>query len=72
MTSGGKLDHAGFSGTATKEEIKEAANYIQANLHRVSLNAKYKEFSKTSSTVQGFVLYRRSQMRCRVFFYFNL
>ncbi len=44
MAGGGKLDHTGFSGTAIKEEIKEATNYIQANLHRVSLNAKYKDF----------------------------
>lgn len=44
MVGGGKLDHTGFVGTAIKEEIKEATNYIQANLHRVSLNAKYKEY----------------------------
>jgi ATP-dependent Lon protease len=44
MAGGGKLDHTGFSGTAIKEEIKEATNYIQANLHRVSINAKYKDF----------------------------
>jgi ATP-dependent Lon protease len=44
MAGNGRLDHTGFSGTAIKEEIKEVTNYIQANLHRVSLNAKYKEF----------------------------
>jgi len=44
MTGNGKLDHTGFNGSAIKEEIKEAVNYIQANLHRVSLNAKYKDF----------------------------
>ena len=44
MAGSGKLDHSGFSGTAIKEEIKEATNYIQANLHRVSLNAKYKDY----------------------------
>jgi ATP-dependent Lon protease len=44
MAGNGKLDHTGFNGTAIKEEIKEAANYIQANLHRVSLNAKFKDF----------------------------
>ena len=44
MAGNGKLDHTGFSGTAIKEEIKEAVNYIQANLNRVSLNAKFKDF----------------------------
>jgi len=44
MAGGGKLDTTGFSGTAIKEEIKEATSYIQANLHRVSLSAKYKDF----------------------------
>jgi ATP-dependent Lon protease len=44
MAGNGKLDHTGFSGTAIKEEIKEATNYIQANLHRISLNAKFKDY----------------------------
>ncbi len=44
MAGSGKLDHTGFNGSPIKGEIKEAINYIQANLHRVSLNAKFKEF----------------------------
>lgn len=40
MSGNGKLDSAGFS---TSSEIKEAVNYINANLNRVSINAKYKE-----------------------------
>jgi ATP-dependent Lon protease len=44
MSGNGKLDHTGFVGTAIREEIKEAVNYLQANLHRISLNAKYKEY----------------------------
>jgi len=44
MAGSGKLDSTGFNGNSTKEEIKEATNYIQANLHRVSLNTKYKDF----------------------------
>jgi ATP-dependent Lon protease len=44
MAGSGKLDSAGFGNSSdTKDEIKEAINYIQANLHRVSINAKYKE-----------------------------
>lgn len=44
MSGNGKLDSAGFSSSSEiKEEIKEAVNYIQANLNRVSINAKYKE-----------------------------
>lgn len=44
MAGNGKLDSAGFSSSSDiKEEIKEAANYIQANLSRVSVNAKYKD-----------------------------
>lgn len=44
MAGSGKLDSAGFSGsTDVKEEIKEAINYIQANLSRISINAKYKD-----------------------------
>lgn len=45
MAGNGKLDSAGFSSSSDiKEEIKEAINYIQANLNRVSINAKYKEY----------------------------
>lgn len=44
MAGHGKLETTGFSGTAIKEEIKEATSFIQANLHRVSLNAKYKNY----------------------------
>jgi len=44
MAGSGKLDSAGFSSSSdVKEEIKEAINYIQANLSRISINAKYKE-----------------------------
>ncbi len=44
MSGNGKLDNAGFSSSSdVKEEIKEAVNYINANLNRVSINAKYKE-----------------------------
>uniref|UniRef100_UPI0040478596 protease Lon-related BREX system protein BrxL n=1 Tax=Aliarcobacter sp. TaxID=2321116 RepID=UPI0040478596 len=44
MSGNGKLETAGFSSSSEiKDEIKEATNYIQANLNRVSINAKYKE-----------------------------
>ena len=44
MSGTGKLDSAGFSSSSEiKEEIKEASNYIQANLTRISSSAKYKE-----------------------------
>ncbi len=44
MSGNGKLETAGFSSSSDiKDEIKEATNYIQANLNRISINAKYKE-----------------------------
>ena len=44
MSGTGKLVSAGFSSSSEiKEEIKEASNYIQANLTRISSSAKYKE-----------------------------
>jgi len=44
MAGNGKVDHTGFHGSEVKEEIKEAVNYAQANLHRISLNAKFKDY----------------------------
>ncbi|BDY12482.1 protease Lon-related BREX system protein BrxL [Hydrogenimonas cancrithermarum] len=44
MAGSGKVTHTGFgSGKTIKDEIKEAINYAQANLHRVSAGAKFKE-----------------------------
>lgn len=44
MAGNGKFETAGFSSSSEiKDEIKEAINYIQANISRVSINAKYKD-----------------------------
>ncbi len=44
MPGSGKFSDTGFgSGTIIKEEIKEAINYLKANLNRVSLNLKYSD-----------------------------
>lgn len=45
ISGNGKFDSAGFGNSSDiKDEIKEAINYIQANINRVSINAKFKEF----------------------------
>jgi len=44
IAGSGRLDSTDFSGTAIQEAIKEANSLIQANLHRLSLTVKYKDF----------------------------
>ncbi len=45
MAGIGKLTSTGFGNTNDiKDEIKEATNYIQANLHQIQANLKYKDF----------------------------
>ncbi|MFN8577972.1 MAG: protease Lon-related BREX system protein BrxL [Candidatus Sericytochromatia bacterium] len=45
MPGNGKFSDTGFGGgTAIKEEIKEAINYLKANLSKISPNLKYSDF----------------------------
>jgi ATP-dependent Lon protease len=45
MNGNGKLSDTGFGGgTAIKEELKEAINYVRSNLTRVTQNAAYNDF----------------------------
>jgi len=45
MPGNGKFGDTGFGGgTAIREEMKEAINYLKANLSRISLQAKYSDF----------------------------
>lgn len=45
MPGNGKISDTGFGGgTAIKEELKEAVNYLRSNLNRVTQSAKYSDF----------------------------
>ncbi len=45
MPGSGKISETGFGGgTAIKEELKEAVNYVRSNLNRVTQAAKYNDF----------------------------
>jgi len=45
MPGNGKISDTGFGGgTAIKEELKEAVNYVRSNLNRVTQTAKYSDF----------------------------
>ena len=45
MPGNGKISDTGFGGgTAIKEELKEAVNYVRSNLNRITQVAKYSEF----------------------------
>jgi ATP-dependent Lon protease len=45
MPGNGKLSDTGFGGgTAIKEELKEAVNYVRSNLNRVTQTAKFSDF----------------------------
>lgn len=45
MPGNGKLGETGFGGgTAIKEELKEAVNYVRSNLNRVTQSAKYNDY----------------------------
>lgn len=45
MPGNGKIGDTGFGGgTAIKEELKEAVNYVRSNLNRVTQSAKYNDF----------------------------
>lgn len=45
MSGNGKFEHTGFgSGTAIKDELKEAVNYLRSNISRVSASAKYNDY----------------------------
>lgn len=45
MPGGGKISDTGFGGgTAIKEELKEAVNYVRSNLNRITQTAKYSDF----------------------------
>jgi len=45
MPGNGKLSDTGFgAGTAIKEEVKEAVNYVRSNLNRVTQSAKFSDF----------------------------
>ncbi len=45
IVGSGKFTHTGFgSGSIIKDEIKEAINFAQANLHRISQNIKFKDY----------------------------
>ena len=45
MPGNGKLGDTGFGGgTAIKEELKEAVNYVRSNLNRVTQTAKFSDF----------------------------
>lgn len=43
MGGNGKMTDTGFGTGAIKDELKEARNYLQANLSRVSLSAKFSD-----------------------------
>jgi len=46
MAGSGKLTTTGFGNSSEiKDEIKEAINYIQANLHQVQANLKFNDFN---------------------------
>lgn len=45
MPGNGKISDTGFGGgTAIKEELKEAVNYLRSNLNRITQSAKYSDF----------------------------
>ena len=45
MPGNGKLSDTGFGGgTAIKEELKEAVNYVRSNLSRITQTAKFSDF----------------------------
>jgi len=45
MPGNGKMSDTGFGGgTAIKEEMKEAVNYVRSNLSRITQSAKYNDF----------------------------
>jgi ATP-dependent Lon protease len=45
MPGNGKISDTGFGGgTAIKEELKEAVNYLRSNLSRITQSAKYSDF----------------------------
>lgn len=45
MPGNGKISDTGFGGgTAIKEELKEAVNYVRSNLNRITQSAKYGDF----------------------------
>ena len=45
MTGNGKISDTGFGGgTAIKEELKEAVNYVRSNLNRITQTAKFSDF----------------------------
>lgn len=45
MPGNGKISDTGFGGgTAIKEELKEAVNYVRSNLNRITQAAKYSDF----------------------------
>ena len=42
MSGNGKISDTGFGGgTAIKDELKEAVNYVRSNLNRITQTAKY-------------------------------
>ena len=56
MPGNGKISDTGFGGgTAIKEEMKEAVNYVRSNLNRITQAAKYSdfEFHLKSSDLNG-------------------
>ena len=56
MPGNGKMSDTGFGGgTAIKEEMKEAVNYVRSNLNRITQSAKYGdyEFHLKSSDLNG-------------------
>jgi len=56
MPGNGKISDTGFGGgTAIKEEMKEAVNYVRSNLNRITQSAKYSdfEFHLKSSDLNG-------------------
>jgi ATP-dependent Lon protease len=45
MPGNGKISDTGFGGgTAIKEEMKEAVNYVRSNLNRITQSAKFSDF----------------------------
>ena len=56
MPGNGKISDTGFGGgTAIKEELKEAVNYIRSNLTRITQSAKFSdyEFHLKSTDLNG-------------------
>jgi ATP-dependent Lon protease len=54
MPCNGKISDTGFGGgTAIKEELKEAVNYVRSNLSRITQTAKYSEFHLKASDFNG-------------------